>query len=204
MQGVRTAVHQFFKGELRLPPMRTETAVTGERQALNVRSFGLSADVVPLHVYNPYSVTLLNPALASQASNHGTCSQMICMILARHTPKMQPDSKCTEAPATMSTPCPSPYPDDLEPENDPGRRRVRGSSWCRWCAASGRRMTGADQVAGGATLAEVLGPAAQTDSTAGALSGHTSMPHTAAITATNILGAAVRNTLSYICFEHLL
>ena len=34
-------MHQFFKGEMRLPPMRTETAVTGERQALNVRSAAL-------------------------------------------------------------------------------------------------------------------------------------------------------------------
>jgi hypothetical protein len=48
MQGVRTAVHQFFKGELRLPPMRTETAVTGERQALNVCSVDL-----PPQVHNP-------------------------------------------------------------------------------------------------------------------------------------------------------
>ena len=36
-QMVRTSVHQFFKGERRLPPMRTETATTGNRQAANVR-----------------------------------------------------------------------------------------------------------------------------------------------------------------------
>ena len=36
---VRTSVHQFFKGERRLPPMRTETATTGDRQVMNVRHY---------------------------------------------------------------------------------------------------------------------------------------------------------------------
>ena len=36
VQMVRTSVHQFFKGERRLPAMRTETATTDNRQAVNV------------------------------------------------------------------------------------------------------------------------------------------------------------------------